>query len=218
MPPSVAHEINLPHLVGLGLADPTFMQHSRIDVLLGSEVFSQLILGKVIRGRVNEPIAMRSMLGWLISGNVPGSGTTLSSPSVFLHVSCEDTAHLNTLILRFWEQEEVPSKPLLKPDEQWCEDHFDRTHTRDETGRFIVRLPFKDREYSRSLNLGESVRRASAMFRSLEKKFQVDHELKRAYHEFIREFIYLKHMRYVEPLNVQSDIHDSYFLRHHEVW
>ena len=121
------------------------------------------------------------------------------------------------MFLRFWEQEEVPSKPLLKPDEQWCEDHFDLTHTRDETGRFIVRLPFKDREYSRFLNLTESVGRASTMFQSLKKKFQVDHKLKRAYYEFIREFIDLKHIKYVEPLNMQSDLHDSYFLLHHGV-
>ena len=99
-----------------------------------------------------------------------GQGTKSSSPSASLHVSCDNSAHLDISLQRFWEQQEVPSKPLLKSDEQWCGDHLDRTHTRNETGKFIVRLPFKDHDYSRSLNLRESVGWAFAMFRSLERK------------------------------------------------
>ena len=92
-------------------------------------MFSQLILGEMIRGRGKEPIAMRSTLGWFVSGNVPRFGTKLSSSSVFLHISCDDSAHFDTLLQRLWDQEQVSSNPFLKPDEQWCDDHFDRSHT-----------------------------------------------------------------------------------------
>ena len=143
-------------------------------------MFSQLILGEVIKGPINEPIAMNSTLGWLISGNVPNSKESFSAPSVSLHASHED--NLDALLQKFWKQEEVPSKPHLNPEEEQCEIHFMQTHTRDASGRYEVPLPFKDRDALRSLNLGESVGRAAAMLRSMERKFQNDHKLKDAYH------------------------------------
>ena len=111
----------------------------------------------------------------------------VSSPSVSLHVTYEK--HLDVLLQKFWQQEVVPSNPLLTPDEQKCEDHFIRAHSRDDNGRFIVKLPFKDRNQLRPLNLGESVGRASAMLRLLKKKFERDKKLKVSYHDFLHEFI-----------------------------
>ena len=48
VPPAASSDWILPHLQGLELTDPTFMEHSRIEVLLGMEEFAQLVLGEAI--------------------------------------------------------------------------------------------------------------------------------------------------------------------------
>ncbi|GFV48034.1 DUF1758 domain-containing protein, partial [Trichonephila clavipes] len=46
------------------------------------------------------------------------------------------------LIHKFWELDSVPwAKPLTSLEEA-CEDHFVKTQSRDENGRYTVRLPF----------------------------------------------------------------------------
>lgn len=45
--------------------------HSRsIDILLGSDVYAQVIYGEVIKGKVDEPIAQKTKFGWTVSGSV----------------------------------------------------------------------------------------------------------------------------------------------------
>ena len=70
---AVSSDWNFPYLQGLELANPTFMQYSRFDFLLGAEEFAHLLLGEVIRANVAESIAMISTLGWLITDSMPDS-------------------------------------------------------------------------------------------------------------------------------------------------
>ncbi|GFW07384.1 integrase catalytic domain-containing protein [Trichonephila clavipes] len=46
------------------------------------------------------------------------------------------------LINKFWELDSVPCAKPLTSLEEACEDHFVKTHSRDENGRCTVRLPF----------------------------------------------------------------------------
>jgi len=52
---------------------------------------------------------------------------------------------------RFWEQEEIVA-PVRTKEEEVVEIYFVEKTTRDETGRFIVRLPRR----SQDLQLGDS--------------------------------------------------------------
>lgn len=54
----------------IALADPTFYVSSTIDVLLGAEVFSEILMEGVIRPGSNLPIAQHTRLGWVLSGTV----------------------------------------------------------------------------------------------------------------------------------------------------
>ena len=40
----------------------------KIDILIGAEHYYRFIFGNVIRGKVNEPIAIESVFGWVLSG------------------------------------------------------------------------------------------------------------------------------------------------------
>ena len=51
---------------------------------------------------------------------------------------------LSESLQRFWDVEEMPSpKSVLSPGELRCEKQFVDTHTRDSTGRYVVRLPLQ---------------------------------------------------------------------------
>ncbi|GFU88225.1 hypothetical protein TNCV_846181 [Trichonephila clavipes] len=50
---------------------------------------------------------------------------------------------LNNSIKRFWEIENCPDFEIstMSREEKLCEEHFTSTYNRDETGRFIVKMP-----------------------------------------------------------------------------
>ncbi|KAG5861531.1 hypothetical protein JTB14_008832 [Gonioctena quinquepunctata] len=69
------------HLSQLTLADPNFNMFSPIDMLLGADVFPQILIGnKIIGSRVNEPFAIETVLGWIVMDKAASfSGTPVNS-------------------------------------------------------------------------------------------------------------------------------------------
>ena len=58
------------HLSDLELADPIESKESlEVDVLIGSDIYWNVITGKVVRGE-SGPIAIHSKVGWILSGPV----------------------------------------------------------------------------------------------------------------------------------------------------
>ena len=51
------------HLEGLQLADPQFLNHSHVDVLLGAAFYYIIVERPVVKGAPTEPIAIKTMLG-----------------------------------------------------------------------------------------------------------------------------------------------------------
>ncbi|XP_073959790.1 uncharacterized protein [Choristoneura fumiferana] len=62
-------------LKGLCLADPSFDSPNKIDILLGAEVYSQIIKDGVLKGPVGSPVAQCTALGWILSGSMGAAGT-----------------------------------------------------------------------------------------------------------------------------------------------
>ncbi|GFR07804.1 retrovirus-related Pol polyprotein from transposon 17.6 [Trichonephila clavata] len=71
LPANICYEFN-----DLRLADPSFHKSANIDILLGVNVFLNLINGEIIKRAPNLPFAMSTKLGWIISGttNLESSG------------------------------------------------------------------------------------------------------------------------------------------------
>lgn len=44
---------------------------------------------------------------------------------------------------RFWQQEELRRENIFSKEEQECEEHFRKTHSSQESGRFILQLLLK---------------------------------------------------------------------------
>ncbi|XP_015120462.1 uncharacterized protein LOC107043457 [Diachasma alloeum] len=106
------------HLEGLQLADPDFLTPAPIDILLGADVYGQLILPQVITNGPNSPSAQLTRLGWIVFGPTEGPDTTQVATS-HLTVTNED---LNELLTKFWIQEEIPGTPEVQLNEE--EAHF----------------------------------------------------------------------------------------------
>ena len=91
---------NWSHLSGIRLADPQFNIPSRIDLLLGVEVFAKILL----QGRREGPVAIQTKFGWVLCGKT-GSLTCTSAITV-----CHTLINMNDDALhKFWELKEPPN-------------------------------------------------------------------------------------------------------------
>ena len=172
------------------MADPSYLEQGAIDLLLGAEVHALIVESgpnNLRKGNSSEPIATKTKLGWLLSGPVGGS-TTLG-PAITHHEALE----LGNLLQKFWLQEEVSvSKPLLTQAEEENELFFRKTHTRNECGQYVVRLPFKCEQEKRIFPGFFKV--SETMLLRMEKRFCTNPVFKNKYHEFMQEYIDLQHM------------------------
>jgi len=62
------------HLSGLELADPDFGTPGTIDLLLGTEVFGQVVLNGRRFGPRGSPTALKTHFGWVLGGAVNSEG------------------------------------------------------------------------------------------------------------------------------------------------
>ena len=158
------------------------------------------------------PIAQFSIFGWLVLGPVktPQSQFSSSHTAAVMQHSDKTT---QDLLAKFWIQEELPTDApsTLTPEEQECEDHFRATHTRDSTGRYIVRIPLKS---SRNL-LGNSYQTAHACLKRTLNKLNKDSEYRNLYQGFMNEYEALHHM--VRAPSLSPNTHSVFYLPHHGV-
>lgn len=191
-----------PHLEGLVLADPNFHISSPVEVLIGADLFMKIISGEKIIGPKGTPSALKSKLGWLLSGpihSLPVKEDILSCHSLI-------NSELNSSLQKFWQIESVPESSAIDP----VDDNFRKSVTRDSTGRYVVNLPFKSTPV-----LGDSKFQALKRFQYLEAKLRKDPEFKTRYSEFMREYLSLNHMEIVP--DEEEDIPNQAFLPHHGV-
>ncbi|XP_011862847.1 PREDICTED: uncharacterized protein LOC105559283, partial [Vollenhovia emeryi] len=167
-----------PHVQGLALADPQYLDNDPIELLLGAEVCSTILQEGLRRGGPQSPIAQKTVFGWILSGGC--SAESLHGRPSSLH--CAADHDLIQLVQTFWEQEREPSPPpLLSPDKEMCETLFTRTVSRTSSGRYVVRLP------------------AERLLAAMERKFTRDGRFRELYTAFMQEFLELQHMSAVHP-------------------
>ncbi|XP_011880277.1 PREDICTED: uncharacterized protein LOC105568876, partial [Vollenhovia emeryi] len=198
-----------PHLRNLALADPDFLIPRPVDILIGADAYGQIIKPNIIRHSPLMPIAQLSIFGWLVLGPVNREATRTSTHQASTQVN-EDA--LNELLTKFWVQEEVPTHDVnrLTPDEQRCEEHFKATHSRDSSGRYVVRIPLKSPVYL----LGDSYHVAHQCLKGLRKRFSRDVNYQRLYQQFMMDYETLNHMTKASSI---SSRRSHFYLPHHGV-
>ncbi|XP_075157775.1 uncharacterized protein LOC142231042 [Haematobia irritans] len=156
------------------LADPSFQNSAKIDVLLGAEFYCHLLLSGTLHLADNLPVLKNTKLGWIASGRLADDSTTEATCAVF----SEDDIATNELLEKFWKIEEVPAENI--------------------NGRFVVRLPLSED----ATTLGESETSAYSRFLALERRFKRDNNLEKQYKDFMQSYEDLGHMTQIDPKNL----------------
>lgn len=196
---------------GLPLADPEFYDPSAVDIIIGAEIFFDLIIDGQHKLAEGGPVLQNTQLGWVVSGKVsedPGPTSSLTA------LACPEEK-LDDLLTQFWELESCRTTSTQSLEESQCERIYNETTKRDSSGRFVVTLPKKPALIER---LGESRSIALRRFISLERRLDSNPALKTAYSEFIHEYLEMGHMREV-PVDPNKVEHAPfpYYLPHHAV-
>ncbi|XP_047037588.1 uncharacterized protein LOC124642882 [Helicoverpa zea] len=176
------------------LADPEFHCPSDIDMLLGADVFWEIVGTQQIGLGRHRPILQSSKLGWLVTGPIGIGQSNLSHENSYINVlNCsiiKDDIHDS--LQRFWEVEELPSNKISYTlEEQACENSFKQNTSRLPSGRFLVKMPLKE---SPEEALGDSYNIAKRRFFSLENKLDKNPNIKKQYVDFIKEYLDLGHL------------------------
>ncbi|XP_046141114.1 uncharacterized protein LOC123987685 [Osmia bicornis bicornis] len=210
LPARAVHSQSWPHLQGVTLADPEYGVPSRIDLILGADICGVLLQDESRVGPVGTPTARRTPFGWVLMG--PVSDTKGQGSKAVVHsLHCQTDDSTNRLLRRFWEVEELHEQPPLSPEERECERHFRETHSRDETGRYSVHLPFK---LDPSLALKPCRSTALKLLLSCERRLASNEAWRDKYSQFMEEYAALDYMEAVPESAVQDP---AYYLPHHAV-
>ncbi|XP_062538129.1 uncharacterized protein LOC134206429 [Armigeres subalbatus] len=208
LPTSVINVSALELPVNVQLADPTFSNSSKVDMLLGNEWFLKLLLPGEIAMGDSLPILRETQFGWVVGG-VFDDG---AFPDEAVHTHTVTMDELSHSIQRFWEVEDVADTEECGSEEAECEEHFRETHRRDASGRYIVELPLKESVSE----LADSRSLALKRFYALERRLSLHPDLKQQYQDFMAEYESLDHCKEVD---VRKDSHDilKWYLPHHAV-
>ncbi|KAJ8914829.1 hypothetical protein NQ315_014841 [Exocentrus adspersus] len=157
------------------LADPTFDTPRKIDLLIGSEVFWRLIcVGQICSGP-NDPIFQKTRFGWIVAG--PINNLMSKNNKTYCNFTKTKNTEIQEQLCKFWEVEEVDIRKPYSQEELLCEKHFSDNVTRDNDGRFVVAIPFKDNVE----RLGNSRDLAVKRFYQLEKRLLANGSFRELY-------------------------------------
>lgn len=184
------------YLKDIKLADPEFYKSRPVDLLLGADVYSNIIQEGIIRQGRTQPVAQQTHLGWILCGK---------TQTLQCNVVLNNTEDLQ----RFWTIEDISEIPNMTEDDQQCLQYYQDTTERRDDGRYVVCMPFQENFEEK---LGASRPIAAAQFHHLERKFTREQNLAEAYKRFMQEYESLDHM-----VEVISNKLPHYYLPHHGV-
>lgn len=192
----------------LYLADANFCKGGSVDLLIGADLFWEILR----QGQINTSRHLKLLetdFGWVIGGTFMTNGLIPHVNNFVGHCNKE----LDTKLERFWIIEEITGNKTLSTDDTYCEEYFSNTVTRDNTGRYTVKIPFNNRVSE----LGNSRNLALDRFYKLEKRFKSNEQFKSKYVNFMREYEDMGHMTVLSE-SVNDATNDGYFIPHHGIF
>lgn len=189
----------------LELADPNYFSPAPVDLLLASDLFPYIYDGcNILPREPGFPVAMHSIFGYVITGQ-----TVLDNEPVSKPASCgllAITNNIERIMSSFWETENVTCEIPRNPEDVYAEQLFLKDHSRDVTGRYVVKYPFKP-----EFELGDSKAQAERRLINLESKLERQPDMKKEYHAFLTEYEEMGHMTCLGDLGT---VESEYIIPH----
>ncbi|GFY06217.1 uncharacterized protein TNCV_2680111 [Trichonephila clavipes] len=203
--PQKALEINSDFSNFVELADSEFNVPGKIDLLLGANIFYELLKPERIKIKDSQLLLVNSVFGYIVTGNLDSIKETK------VHCGLIRDEDLNKNLEKFWKLEEVEELIVKNKDRLICEEHYANTHFRTKEGKYVVSMPLK-KEFS---CLGNSKDIALKRLGSLWNRLARDDNYLNLYREFLRDYERLGHMKEVTN-ETEPDI--SYYATHHGIY
>lgn len=199
LPTATFSKDNWHYLDNLKLADPQFNISGPVDLLLGADIYSELILSGIMKSEQSDyPVAQQTRVGWILCGKV-------KTFSCF--VTLNDIDNLS----HFWETEDIAESQNCPSEKEFFANHYTKTTTRLQDGKYVVEMPMKP---NYETCLGDTKKQAIAQFLQLEGKMRNNEKLEMGYKDFINEYIAMGHMK---PVSVNTSSNKQLFLSHHGI-
>lgn len=187
------------------LSDCKFNLPGKIDLLLGTEIFFEIMRPNQIRGKNSQLIFQDTVFGYIVSGCLNEKDDNKT------YCGLVKDQNLNETLKSFWEIEKVEHIVRKNKEALICEEHFKRTYYRDRDGKYVVTMPLKDNPEC----LGNSRDIALARLKSLWTRLAKDQNYLKLYRDFLNEYLELDHMKEV---NEQCEPNVTFYLPHHGVY
>ena len=136
-----------PHLQDIKFPEKFPRNEQEIDVLIGLDFYHSFVSRDVVRGGPNEPVALRTSLGWVFCGPAGGHGQDCT---VSMSVQVCANQQLNDTLQKFWNLESIGITPV-EMSVSTCQSESTVLKKFKETlayknGRYEVSLPWKDEQ------------------------------------------------------------------------
>ena len=208
----VPFQLNWEHLADLTLADHGFRQPGRIDMLLGVDVFLDVLRHGRRSGLPESPTALETEFGWVLCGS---TGPASSSSAHACVTTFHSTVTSGDDVLRqFWEIEETPADhSILSTEERTVVRHFESNHSRSKEGRFVIPLP----RNPSAKQIGESRSQAVRRFLSPERSLTAKGRFKEL-DDVMQEYLDLGHAEPISSTDLERPIEETFYLPIHAVY
>ena len=152
-----------------------------IQVLIGSDYQWEFLEGEQIRGGHHEPVAIKTSLGWVLSGQLKGESFSYQD-SVVPFVQADDRSDSNSLqqVNKLWDLDSLGIRPENDASNESFVGEIQFTGS-----RYSVKLPWKAGHGPIPQNYSTCVSRLKTQLRRLED----DPDVLKEYHKIINEQI-----------------------------
>ena len=193
---------DFPHLRDLWFSDVCKTKEQlEIDLLIGADYLWEFQKGTTIRGEAEEPVAIETELGWVLSGPLKRKESD-SKQEVSVNFIAQDSAaieraSLESEVSKLWDLDSLGIKVSDEVHETFEDDIEFRN------GRYSVKLPWKQGHNILPSNYANSLSRMKGQLRRLRKEPEVLDE----YDSIIREQLSSGVIEKVAELEESDKIH-----------
>ncbi|GFV01861.1 uncharacterized protein TNCV_4978131 [Trichonephila clavipes] len=185
--------------------DSNFNVPGKIDLLLGANIFYELLKPERIKIKDSQLLLVNSVFGYIVTDNLDSINETK------VHCGLIRDEDLNKTLEKFCKVEEV-AEPIVKNKERLiCEEHYANTHFRTKEGKYVVSMPLKKEPSCLGNSKDIALKRLGSQWNRLAR----DENYLNLYREFLRDFERLGHMKEVTN---ETEPEITYYATHHGIY